>query len=103
MKQVFTSQDTLHLYHLKNLLEAEGIECIVKNEKLSSLAGEIPMTSTWPELWVIDTINAIKATEIIKESKQPLIDHEQWICKNCGEEHSAQFIECWNCQNRKAF
>lgn len=103
MKQVFTSQDRIYLYHIKNLLEAEGIECVVKNENLSSLAGEIPMTTTWLELWVIDSLFAIKAEEIIANSTKALPNEENWVCKQCGEEHSSQFTECWNCQSTKAF
>lgn len=103
MKQVYTSQDRFYIYHLKNLLEAEGIECLIKNDTLSSLAGELPMTVVWPELWVIDSIYSLKAKGIITDSKKESSTGKNWICKNCREEHSSQFMECWNCQSIKAF
>ncbi len=103
MKQVYTSVDRIFLFHLKNLLEAQGIECVIKNDNLSSLAGEIPMTIIWPELWVIDPLMEAKAIEIIQQSKDAPPSPSTWVCENCGEEHTSQFTECWNCQNIKAF
>jgi len=85
------------------MLEAQGIDCIVKNDRLASLAGEIPMVTVWPELWVTDSLKADWAEEIIAEANEPAKDENKWVCKNCGEEHSDRFTDCWNCQNVKAF
>lgn len=104
MKLVYTTEDRIYLYHLKNILEARDIECVIKNERLSSLAGEMPITQCWPELWVKDNLKADYAKELIKTAEQLAQDSDEtWVCKNCGEEHSAQFTDCWNCQNIKAF
>ena len=103
MKQVYTSEDRVYIYHLKNLLEAENIECFVKNDNLSSLMGEIPITVAWPELWVSDSDMEAWAKQVINQSKKEVEEGETWVCENCGEEHSAQFTECWNCQDIKAF
>ena len=103
MKQVYTSSDRIYLYHLKNILEAEGIECLIKNDNLASLAGELPMTVVWPELWVTDVMKEAWAKEIIAEAKEKVDNGETWTCENCGEEHSTQFTDCWNCQNIKVF
>jgi len=103
LKQVFTSEDRIYLYHLKNILKAQGIECVVKNDRLSSLAGEIPVTTVWPELWVTDSMQTILAEEIIAEARKPSIEEGKWVCKHCGEEHSVRFTDCWNCQSGKAF
>lgn len=104
MKLVYTSEDLIFLYHLKNILEARDIDCVIKNERLASLAGEIPLTQCWPELWVKDDLNASYAAELIKTAKQISKNtSETWVCDNCGEEHTIQFTDCWNCQNIKAF
>lgn len=103
LKLVYTSEDRIYLYHLKNVLEAQGIDCVIKNEQLSSLAGEIPMTIIWPELWVTDSIKEIWAKEIIADLIAGIANGKDWVCENCGEEHSVQFTECWNCQSIKAF
>ena len=103
MKMVFTSEDIVYLHHLKNILEAKDIECMIKNDRLASISGEIPMGVCWPELWVINSIHENWAKELIAESKNKSDDRENWICENCGEEHSSRFTDCWNCQNIKAF
>jgi len=36
-------------------------------------------------------------------AKEKADNGETWTCENCGEEHSAQFTDCWNCQNIKVF
>ena len=103
MKQIHTAEERLTIYHLKNLLEQEGIECMVKNDGLSAVVGEIPMLVAWPELWVIDSDMEAWAKELIKRSQKEVENGDSWICENCGEEHSAQFSDCWNCQGIKAF
>ena len=103
MKLVYTTENQIYLYHLKNVLEAQGVDCVIKNDRLSSLAGEIPLTLCWPELWVLDSLKAKWAEEIIEESRSTEDKGSSWICENCGEEHSTQFTDCWNCHSIKAF
>ena len=103
MKLIHTSEDRIYLYHLKNILEAQGIDCEIKNERLSSIAGEIPMLTVWPELWVKDVMKEKWAKEIITDFEKSVEEGENWICENCGEEHAPQFKDCWNCQAIKAF
>ncbi len=103
MKMVFTSEDIIYLHHLKNILEAKDIECVIKNDRLASISGEIPMGVCWPELWVVDAMHEMWAKQLITESKNKCAEEDNWTCENCGEEHSARFSDCWNCQNIKAF
>ena len=99
MKRVYTAEDRLMIYHLKNVLEQQGIDCMVKNDSLSSVIGEIPFIVAWPELWVIDGDMEAWAKELIKRSLKDVIEGESWTCQQCGEEHSSQFTDCWNCQS----
>ena len=103
MEQVYTSESQITIHHLKNLLEVEGIDCLIKNDQLLSIAGEIPMGEAWPELWVSDKLQVSWAQEIISDYENSVSDGESWVCKNCGEEHASQFKDCWNCQAIKAF
>jgi len=103
LKQVHTAEDRVYLYHLKNLLEAEGIDCLIKNDQLSSAVGELPMGEVWPELWVIDSLKMAWAKEIIADFEKSAVSGDKWVCANCGEEHASQFNDCWNCQAVKAF
>jgi hypothetical protein len=61
MKQVFTAPSVVPCDLLKGLLEAEGIACMIKNERGSAIAGEgLPLPSSpalswaWPEVGVND-------------------------------------------------
>ncbi len=105
MELIHTAEDLISIYHIKNLLETAGLESIIKNEVLSSIAGQIPMQSCWPELWLIDESKVALAQKIIAEIKAPEIKGEIWVCENCGEKHSVQFSACWNCngETTKAF
>jgi len=103
MKQVFTAESRLTVYHIKNLLEVKGIDAIVKNDGLSSVVGDIPLESAWPEVWVTDPDMEKYAKEIIKQSNNAEVTGKEWVCESCGEKHSAQFMDCWNCQSSKAF
>ena len=103
MKMVFTSEDIVYLHHLRNVLEAKDIECIIKNDRLVSISGEIPMGVCWPELWVVSAMHECWANELIEESKQQSNIEDNWLCETCGEEHSSRFTDCWNCQSIKAF
>lgn len=103
LKLVHTSEDVVYLHHLKNILDSEGIDCLIKNDRLSSLAGEVPLTVCWPELWVKDSLKEAWAKELIQQAQQPANPEDNWVCENCGEQHSSQFTDCWNCQNIKAF
>ena len=103
MKQVYTAENRLIVYHFKNLLEMENIKCIVKNDHLFSVVGEVPMMVAWPELWVVDSDMEKWARQIIKKSQNDIDAGEKWTCESCGEEHLSSFTDCWNCQSIKAF
>ena len=58
MKRVFSSFNQTAAYHARNLLEAEGIEVLVRNAMLSSAMGELPPAECQMELWVLDDADA---------------------------------------------
>lgn len=98
MIKVYESDDRVLIHHLKNMLETEGIECLVKNDHIHTLAGEVPMVDTWPELWVADDDLADRARQIVERSaNQPAPGGPDWVCAQCGETHEPQFSQCWNC------
>lgn len=105
MELIHTAESLMTIHHIKNVLETAGLESVIKNDTLTSLAGEIPMQSCWPELWLIDETKIELAKKIITESQQEPKSGERWVCENCGEKHSAQFSDCWNCngETTKAF
>lgn len=105
MELIHTTEDLISIHHAKNLLETAGLESVIKNHSLSGLTGEIPIQECWPQLWLVDESKMELAQKIIAEIKAPEVKGEIWVCENCGEKHSSQFSDCWNCngETTKAF
>lgn len=102
MKRLYTDQNSLMVGNIKNILENNGIDCIIKNFMLIGGLGELPPTVCSAELWVLDDEKYNDAENILKnifsENEQNL---SEWICTKCGETVEGQFTECWNCGNSK--
>jgi len=97
MKKVTTSHSLVTINHYKNVLESEGIACRIKNEILGGIAGEMPLTEVWPELWVLNDIDFDRAAQLIDESIGDESPSEPWECRKCGESNEGQYAACWNC------
>ena len=97
MRKVHTAESAIEIAHLRNVLESAGIPCIVRNDRLSGVIGEIPFVECWPELWVREPGHALRAKGLIDEALRPAQDSEGWTCARCGERCEGQFTECWNC------
>jgi hypothetical protein len=97
MQLLFSSLKLLDVYHLKNLLEAEGIRCQIRNELLSRLAGEIPFTECAPELWLLDARDLEPARRILADFGRAPVPRAPWRCPDCGEALEGQFSACWRC------
>jgi hypothetical protein len=95
VKLLYSSPNAMLVNHVRNLLEAAGIEARMKNEFLGGGAGELPPTEAWPELWVADE-DYPGARRIVDELEQD-VALPPWRCANCGEEVEGQFSVCWNC------
>lgn len=102
MKRLYTDQNSLMVGNIKNILENNGIACIIKNFMLVGGLGELPPTVCSTELWVLDDEKYNDAEIILKnifsDNKQNL---SEWKCINCGETVEGQFTECWNCGKSK--
>jgi len=97
VRLLYSSLKLLEVHHLKNLLEAEGIRCQIRNELLSRLAGEIPFTECAPELWLLDERDFDKARRILIDFNRPAVPAPSWKCPDCGEALEGQFSACWRC------
>ena len=95
MRKLFTHENRLIVYNLKNLLEEQGIDCKVSNEFSAGGAGDLAPFDTWPELWVIDDRDEARARQIIQQLQQAA-DNEI-TCPHCGEVNAGSFRLCWNC------
>jgi hypothetical protein len=97
MRKVHTAESAIEIAHLRNILESEGIACIVRNDRLSGVVGEIPFVECWPELWVREPGQELRARGLIDVALNSQPCGDAWTCGRCGERIEAQFSECWNC------
>ena len=97
MQPLYSSLNLHEIYHLKNLLEAEGLRCRIKNELLSRLAGEIPFTECAAELWLLDERDLDRARRVVTAFGRGAVAGPPWQCARCGEALEGQFSACWHC------
>jgi hypothetical protein len=100
LKRVFSSFNRIAAHHARNLLEAEGIRSVVRNEILSSAMGELPPAECETEVWVVRDEDAERAKTALKNSFSPK-NEPPWLCR-CGERCEGQFTQCWRCGDTRS-
>ena len=96
MKKLYTHENRIIVFNLKNVLQAEGIESVVVNEFAAGGAGDLATFDTWPELWIEDDSKLEQAQAVIGN----ILDSRaggDWFCRACREQNDASFQFCWNC------
>ena len=102
MKTVFTSPSIMEAHQAEALLNDAGIKCVINNEILSFIAGEVPVAATWPQVDIFDEADSERALEVISKMKTvEKVVGEKWQCSSCEEVHEPQFTMCWNCGGDK--
>lgn len=96
MQLVYSAPSLLMAGHIRNVLEAHGIACVLKNEYLGGGAGELPLTECWPEVWVEERDYA-EARKIVQRALTGADSGPPWQCSRCGEISEGQFSQCWRC------
>lgn len=99
MRKVFEHPDLYWVSFCKGVLETHGLDSIVKNQNASSLAGAIPFTSCYPELWILDDNRYDEAMAILgslKEERDGGVKKPR-TCQHCGETIEKEFDSCWRC------
>ena len=87
---------------LKEVLEKEGIGCLIRNEQLFGAMGEIPFGECFPELWVVDDETFPRARMLLEGwLREDTLQAEPWSCPDCGEQLEGQFGACWKCGRRR--
>jgi hypothetical protein len=69
----------------------------VLNANASSLAGELPIEASLPQIWVDDPADAERAKAIIEAFKTAPNSGPAVKCRECGEDNPGTFDLCWNC------
>lgn len=96
MKKIYTHENRFLVYNAKNLVEAEGIKVVLKNEYTGGGLGEIAVFDTWPELWVVRDEDYEAACTVIATALSAS-EAPEWRCPQCGESNDAAFEFCWRC------
>lgn len=100
MRQVFEHPNFHQVGHFQSILESHSIPSVIRNENTSSIVGEIPFVSAYPELWVTNDEDFERAIALLREyrdSAPPEVAGADWICPQCGEEVPGNFSSCWKC------
>ncbi len=97
----FTLADRAQAGLLKELLQREGVDCIIRNEQLFAALGEIPFLECFPELWVVDDEVWPRGKALLDGWLKNEEDVEEWICPSCGEQLEGQFGACWKCGHQR--
>ena len=85
------------VFQIKQLLDAQGIPCFVKNEFSIGAMGELSPMDVLPEVWISDPQWLPKAQQFIADFDGQPIDASPWICSQCQEPNGANFELCWQC------
>lgn len=87
---------------LHEMLEKEGIACLLRNEALFAAMGEIPLPECFPELWVIDEEVYPRAKLLLQGWLTTEERQDPWGCTRCGERLEGQFGACWKCGEERS-
>ena len=93
----FTLSDRAEAGLFKELLEREGVACLIRNEQLFAALGEIPFLECFPELWVVDDEVWPRAKSLLDNWFKQEADPLSWTCLSCDEVLEGQFGACWKC------
>jgi len=97
MLRIFSHDNIVIAHNIKNILENHGFKCIMKNDIISSAAGEVPPTEVWPEVWITNTLHAEQAKKIVAEAMHGNPKLTSWFCSSCSEKNAPAFELCWHC------
>jgi len=81
---------------LRHLLAEAGIRARILNEHAQGGTGELPFTQTWPELWLEDERDLVRADEVRRRFEQAR-ELPPRACPQCGEQNPGSFELCWKC------
>lgn len=99
MKRVYSNNNVAMVWHVRNMLEAQNIEVQVRNDRLYTIVGEVPVTECMAEVWVVKPLSYRFAEQLIAEMESGESgEFSAWKCQHCGESNEGNFALCWNCQ-----
>ncbi len=97
MKKIYSAANLPDAYIVLGLLKHAGIDARVFNQNAQSGMGEIPFTHVYPEIWLLNETEWMRAKEIIKAHEHAPVNSGTIFCPVCKEANPGNFQICWNC------
>ncbi|HYC35302.1 MAG TPA: DUF2007 domain-containing protein [Usitatibacter sp.] len=97
MKRVFSASNLPQAQLLVDHLGGHGIRARILNANAASLAGELPIDASLPQVWVEDAEQAPRARQLIDDYLRVRPLGRARHCAHCGEENPSSFETCWAC------
>ena len=97
MKKIYSAATLPDAHLVLGLLAQAGIEGKVFNENAQGGMGEIPFTHAWPEIWILDERDAVRARELIRQFERSPAVGGDTPCPKCSERNPGNFQVCWHC------
>lgn len=97
MKKLFVSDDWFSILQVTQVLDANRIPFLVKNEFASGAVGEISPLDALPEVWLLEDDWYARANALIEDLRHLPVESDSWVCDECGEENDGNFKLCWQC------
>lgn len=103
MQLIYKAVDLVAAYNAKNILESQGIECVVGREGFTAGYGFAGIDAS-PEVWILDDDRLDEAGRILDatlHAQEVAGADKPWTCPNCRERIEGQFGQCWRCQTAR--
>ncbi|MGE0313677.1 MAG: DUF2007 domain-containing protein [Lautropia sp.] len=95
MKRVVRAPNVFIAQLWVDQLRSAGIEATMQRYFAGSIAGDIPVDQTAPEVWVTDDADLARAQALLDAIRHA--PHRRWVCDACAELVEGPFEACWNC------
>ena len=96
MRRVYTAATLPEAHLILQQLESVGINARVFNENAQGAIGELPVTDTWPDVWIVQNHQFHAARAVIERYEAS--SEDELLCNSCGEISPGSFEVCWQCQ-----
>lgn len=97
MKRLYRAANLPDAYLLLHRLQHAGIEARVLNEHAQGGVGEIPFTHAYPEVWLVEPVDADRARSVVADFERRTSSETTVVCPFCYEESPGSFEICWRC------
>ena len=97
VKRIYAAANLPEAQLVVDHLRAMGIAARILNANAASLAGELPIDASLPQVWVDDAAQAERARAAIDTYLRKRQLGPPRGCPSCGEENPSSFETCWAC------